>query len=229
MCGRFTLTASVRDLAPLFDATEGDLPEVHRHYNIPPTVQILAVRQLPGHAGRQLVTLRWGLIPSWAKDPAIGNRLINARADTAADKPSFRTAFRRRRCLILADGFFEWKKEGSTKQPYCMRLRDGKPFAFAGLWEHWHGPDDTPVESCTILTTDANDLLRPIHDRMPVILEVGAYATWLDPLQTDAAKVQPLLRPYPPDHMIAYPVSSLVNNARNDDPRCLEPQGDKGL
>jgi putative SOS response-associated peptidase YedK len=225
MCGRFTLTASVRDLATLFDTTEGNLPEVHRHYNIPPTVQVLAVRQFPDQEGRQLVALRWVLIPSWAKDPAIGNRLINARADTAADKPSIRSAFRRRRCLILADGFFEWKKEGRTKQPYYIRPRDGKPFAFAGLWECWHNPEDKPVETCTILTTHANDLMRPIHHRMPVILETGAYASWLDPLQADPAKVLPLLGLYTAEQMTAFPVSRCVNDPRHDDPKCLEPLG----
>jgi putative SOS response-associated peptidase YedK len=228
MCGRFTLTTSVRDLATLFDALEVDLPAVEPHYNIPPSAQVLAVRQLADHERRQLVPLHWGLIPKWAKDPAIGNRLINARSESAADKPSFRDAVRRRRCLVLADGFFEWQKQGGKKEPYFLRLPDGRPFAFAGLWERWHGPEDKTIESCTILTTAANDLVRPIHDRMPVILESEAYPCWLDPGLNDPAKVQPWLRPLPADRMIAYPVSRLVNNPRHDDARCLEPSNPGG-
>jgi len=228
MCGRFYLTTSVRALADLFQATEGELPVAQAHFNIPPSAQVLAVRQLPGHEGRQLVPLRWGLIPAWAKDPSIGNRLINARAETAADKPSFRDAFRRRRCIVLADGFFEWKKQGGKKQPYLIRLRDARPFAFAGLWERWQGPDDRPVETCTILTTDANELVRPLHNRMPAILEAEAYAPWLDPTSQDREKLLPLLHSFPPEKMTAYPVSQRVNNPRADDAKCLEPAEDSG-
>jgi len=227
MCGRFTLTTSVRDLADLFQATEVELPAALPHFNIPPSAQVLAVRQLPGHAGRQLVALQWGLIPAWAKDPSIGNRLINARAESAADKPSFRDAFRRRRCLVPADGFFEWKKQGGKKEPYLVRLRDGKPFAFAGLWERWQELDGKPVETCTILTTGANDLVRPIYERMPVILETGAYAPWLDPALHDREKLLPLLDAYPAAKMTAYRVSGLVNNPRHEDAKCLEPSEDR--
>jgi putative SOS response-associated peptidase YedK len=228
MCGRFTLTTSVRELADLFQAMEVELPAALPQYNIPPSAQVLAVRQLPGQEGRQLVPLRWGLIPHWATDPAIGNRLINARAETAAGKPSFRDAFRRRRCLVPANGFFEWKKQGGTKEPYYLHLRDGRPFAFAGLWERWLGPSDQPVETCTILTTDANDLVRSIHDRMPVILPSDAYARWLDPQLQDPEMLQPLLRPFPAEQMAAYPVSRLVNNPRHNDAKCLEPVGGQG-
>jgi putative SOS response-associated peptidase YedK len=228
MCGRFTLTTSVRDLADLFQATEVELPDSKPHFNIPPSAQVLAVRELSGHKGRQLLPLRWGLIPAWARNPAIGNRLINARAESAAEKPAFRDAFRRRRCLVLADGFFEWKKEGRTKEPYYLRLRDGQPFAFAGLWERWRRPDDQPVETCTILTTQANDLVRPIHNRMPVILEPRAYASWLDPELHDGAALQPLLHPYPASAMAAYPVSRLVNNPKNDDAQCVAPRVEEG-
>jgi putative SOS response-associated peptidase YedK len=228
MCGRFTLTTSKRELAELFGATEVETPAALPQYNIPPSAPALAVRQLPGHEGRQLLPLRWGLIPAWAKDPAIGNKLINARAESAADKPSFRDAFRRRRCLVLVDGFFEWKKQGGKRQPYYVRLRDPQPFAFAGLWERWRGPHDQPVETCTVLTTGANDLVRPIHDRMPVILEPAAYERWLDPGVNEPAELQPLLHPYRADQMIAYPVSRLVNNPRHDDAQCLEPLGEGG-
>jgi putative SOS response-associated peptidase YedK len=223
MCGRFTLTTSVRDLANLFQVTEVQAPAVQPHFNIPPTAQVLAVRRLPDHEGRQLVPLRWGLIPFWAKDPAIGNRLINARVESAAEKPAFRDAFRNRRCLVLADGFFEWKKKGGKKEPYLVRMRDGKSFAFAGLWDRWHDPDNQRVETCTILTTNANELVRPLHDRMPVILEPGGYGPWLDPEMQDQSKLQSLLHSYPAKQMTAFPVNARVNSPRNDDPSCVEP------
>jgi putative SOS response-associated peptidase YedK len=223
MCGRFALTTSVRDLADLFQATEIQVPSVQPRFNIPPTAQVLAVRRLPGLEGRQLVPLRWGLIPMWAKDPAIGNRLINARVETAAEKPAFRDAFRNRRCLVLADGFFEWKKKGGKKEPYLVRMRDARPFAFAGLWDRWHGPDKQTVETCTILTTDANELVRPLHDRMPVILEPGAYDRWLDLEVHDQKKLEPFLQSYPAKAMTAFPVDPRVNSPRHDDPSCIKP------
>jgi len=210
-------------LADILQAIEVDLPGVQPHFNIPPSAQVLAVRRLPGHEGRQLVPLQWGLIPAWAKDPAIGNRLINARAETAPDKPSFRDAFRRRRCLVLADSFFEWKKQGGKKEPYLLRLRDSRPLAFAGLWERWQSPDERAVETCTILTTEANELVRPLHNRMPAILEPGDYERWLDPGLQDKEKLVPLLHPFPAEKMTAYPVSQLVNDPRHDDAKCLEP------
>jgi putative SOS response-associated peptidase YedK len=228
MCGRFTLTTSRHELAELFQATEVELPAALPQYNIPPSAQVLAVRQLDEHEGRQLLPLRWGLIPAWTKDPAIGNRLINARAETAAEKPSFRDAFRRRRCLVLADGFFEWKKQGGKKEPYYLRLRDGGPFAFAGLWDRWRDPQDQRVETCTILTTAANELVRPLHDRMPVILDPVGYARWLDPGLNDPKALQPLLHPFAAEQMIAYPVSRLVNNPRHDDEKCLKPLAHDG-
>jgi putative SOS response-associated peptidase YedK len=165
--------------------------------------------------------MRWGLIPSWAEDTKIGYRLINARSDSAATKPAFRSAFKKRRCLVLADGFFEWQKTGKThKQPYWIRRKDGKPFAFAGLWEHW-AKGEKPIDSCTILTTDANAVVRPVHDRMPVILERGDFERWLavQPGQFD----QELLRPAAEDCLTAQPVSERVNNARVDDAACIAP------
>jgi putative SOS response-associated peptidase YedK len=207
-------------LAELFLFPEAATPEPR--YNIAPTQTVATVRAPSGIDKREFAFLRWGLVPSWADDPAIGNRLINARSDTAASKPSFRSAFKHRRCLVLADGFYEWQKLGSKKQPHYFRLRDGKPFAFAGLWERWEklGP---PVESCTILTTEANDVLRPVHERMPVILDPKDYNLWLDPSPQKPEALQALLRPYPAAEMNGYPVSPLVNNPRNDSPRCIEP------
>ena len=167
--------------------------------------------------------LRWGLIPSWAKEPAIGSRLINARSETIAEKPSFRSAFKNRRCLIPATGFYEWKRQDRIKQPFYIRMRDTHPFAFAGLWEHWEGGEKEVINSCTILTTDPNDLMRDIHNRMPVILSPDNYDMWLDPANTRAAMLQPLLGPYPSDKMEVYPVSIYVNKPQNDDTRCIEP------
>jgi putative SOS response-associated peptidase YedK len=189
---------------------------------------VAAVRLARETGDRELVMLKWGLIPFWAKDPGIGSRMINARSETAAGKPSFRAAFRRRRCLVLADGFYEWQKVEGGKQPHYIRLADGGPFAIAGLWEHWEGPDESVIQSCTLLTTGPNDLLRPLHNRMPVILDAGDYDLWLDLEVQDAEKVQPLLRPFSPEAMDAYPVSRWVNRPQNDDPRCIvaEVQGE---
>jgi putative SOS response-associated peptidase YedK len=228
MCGRFTLRTPLTVLSQQFlfdlDAAIGQLPQQPR-YNIAPTQAIAAVRAAPG-GGRALAALHWGLIPSWAKDCKIASSLINARGETVAEKPAFRSAFARRRCLILADGFFEWKKVGKRKQPYYYRLRDGRPFAFAGLWESWRGAAGAagpPLESGTIITTTANELCRPLHDRMPVILEACDYDRWLNP---GAAKEDliPLLTPYPADAMQVDPVSQRVNSVRNDDAQCLDVQ-----
>ena len=163
---------------------------------------------------------RWGLIPSWAKDPGIGSKLINARAETAAEKPSFRSAFKHRRCLIPATGFYEWGKTDSVKQPFFIRMQDTKPFAFAGLWERWHGTNDSNIDSCTILTTEANDVLSTLHNRMPVILDPDAYELWLN---TDKARLKRLMKPYRSEPLTVYPVSTYVNKPQNDDLKCIEP------
>jgi putative SOS response-associated peptidase YedK len=228
MCGRFTLRAPAGVVAEQFSLLL--MPLLEARFNIAPSQPVPVVRMTPGHEPpqRQLVLLHWGLIPSWADDPAIGNRLINARAETAADKPSFRTALRRRRCLVVADGFYEWQRIDRRRQPFWIGMRDDKPFGFAGLWESWEGPDHSAIESCTILTTEANDLVRPIHDRMPVIVEEADYSRWLDPAVDRPEPLRPLLRPYPSGPMTAYPVSSQVNNPANDDPRCVEPMASKG-
>jgi putative SOS response-associated peptidase YedK len=222
MCGRFTLSSPPSVLARLF-LLDQEPQQLAPRFNIAPTQKVAAVRgsEEPGH--RRLDLLQWGLIPSWSKDPKIGSRMINARAETVAERPAFRAAFRRRRCLIAADGFYEWVRRGPRKQPYHIRMRDGSPFGFAGLWERWQGPEGDPIESCTVLTTTPNELLKPLHDRMPVILAPGDHAAWLDPDQHEPGPLRPLLRPFDPAAMEAYPVSLRVNNPGNDDPRCIEP------
>jgi putative SOS response-associated peptidase YedK len=219
MCGRYTLTVPVEILAEEFGVT-GPLPEVPPSYNIAPTQEVAAV--LTDDGERRLEMLRWGLIPSWADDPGIGSRMINARSETVPEKPSFRRAFRERRCLILADGFYEWKRTNDGKQPYYIRMEGGRPFAFAGLWESWRGGREE-IRSCTILTTEANDRVSNIHHRMPVILAPEDHELWLDPDVREADLLLPLLAPYPDDVMEAYPVSRFVNRPTNDDPRCVEP------
>ncbi len=218
MCGRYTLSTPVGVLAEEFGLA-GPLPELQPSYNVAPTQEVPAV--LAGGGGRRLELLKWGLIPSWANDPGIGARMINARSETVAEKPSFRRAFKDRRCLIPADGFYEWQRTNGGKQPYYFRMKSGRPFAFAGLWESWNGGEE--IHSCTILTTDANDLLGEIHHRMPVILPHEDYELWLDPAVREPEELLPLLAPYPADDMEAYPVSRMVNSPSNDDPGCIEP------
>ncbi len=221
MCGRYTLTTDPAALAEHFDLTEvpADLPP---HYNIAPTQQVPIVRQVEG-LGRRLDRVHWGLIPSWAKDPSMGNRMINARAETLAERPAFRAAFRHRRCLVAADGFYEWKPIDGNKQPYWIGLQDRRPLAFAGLWEHWDARDGSDtVESCTIVTTDADTVVRPLHERMPVILRPEDYDAWLDP-QAKPDALQHLLTPFESEELVAYPVSRAVNNPRNDNPDLLLP------
>src|SRR3954471_13048493 len=224
MCGRYTLSSPTDDIALLFELPE--LPQVMPRYNMAPTQEAAVVRVPAPGAPRQLVPLRWGLIPYWAKEAAIGNKLINARAESVAEKASFKWSFKKKRCLIPTSGFFEWKKEGKAKQPYLIHRQDGKPFAFAGLWSTWvdreHG-STTPVETFTILTTDANDLMRPLHDRMPVIVDPENFDLWLDPKMEDAAVLQPLLVPHAIEGFEAFPVSRLVNSPANDLAGCLEP------
>ncbi len=226
MCGRYTLHASGEQVAQQFALPT--VPDLPPRYNIAPTQAVAVVRQTA--RTRELAWLRWGLVPPWADSPAIGARMINARAETVADKPSFRHALRQRRCLIIADGFYEWhavagaRRAGrrGSKTPYYMQLADGAPFAFAGLWEVWrHG--DGFLETCTIITTEPNRLLAPIHNRMPVILSPEHYALWLAPALHDDRALTALLQPYPPDAMRARPVSCAVNNAAHDAPDCIAP------
>ena len=171
---------------------------------------------------RYLTQMHWGLIPSWAKDPAIGNRMINARAETLGVKPAFRVALRKRRCLVVADGFYEWQQRARGKQPIYIMLKSREPFGFAGLWDTWTSPEGEAIRTCTIITTDPNDLLKPIHDRMPVILTRDAEGVWLDPTIQEPARLLPLLKPYPPEEMEVYPVSTWVNKPAHDSPACIE-------
>jgi putative SOS response-associated peptidase YedK len=220
MCGRFSLWVQFADLLKAFPDFEFP-EELPSRYNIAPTQQVAVV---PNDGEKQVRFFHWGLIPFWAKDAAIGSRMINARAETAAEKPAFRAAYQRRRCLILADGFYEWRSEPGSriKTPLYIRMGSGEPFAFAGLWELWR-PDDSPVYSCTILTTTPNELVASIHDRMPVILPRAAYDRWLDPAEAKPGAFQELLGPYPAEEMVAYPVSRYVNSPSNDSPTCIVP------
>jgi putative SOS response-associated peptidase YedK len=221
MCGRFTLFEADKVLSKEFGVS--GVPPLSPRYNIAPSQPIAAVRTPHTGGGRELALLRWGLIPSWSKDPAIGNRLINARAETVQEKPSFRNAFRRHRCLIPANGFYEWQRQERGKQPYFVRMRDERIFAFAGLWDRWESPDDGVIETCAILTTAANAVLAPIHGRMPVILPQAEYARWLDPALKDPDSLSPLLVPFPPEEMLAIPVSPRVNAPSTDDEKCIAP------
>ena len=228
MCGRFTQRLPWRELDEFLDLI-GTPQNLRPRYNVAPAQNIAVVR--PSDGGRSLSMLRWGLIPAWAKEPNIGYKLINARSETAHRKPSFRDAFKARRCLIPADGFYEWMREGKAKQPYLIGMKDGAGFVFAGLWESWRVPEGLALtgslselepgdvlETCTILTTEANATLAPIHPRMPVILPPDAYAPWL-------AGGSVSLASYPADAMTFHPVSTLVNKPANDDERCVEAVG----
>ncbi|MSO74677.1 MAG: SOS response-associated peptidase [Alphaproteobacteria bacterium] len=220
MCGRYSLTSPPEAMKRLFDLET--TPNLPPRYNIAPTQIAPVVRHSQGTTKRELAQLRWGLVPSWAKDLSIGAKLINARGETVAEKPSFRAAFRQRRCLVAADGFYEWKTEGKAKQPMRVTLKDGGPFAFAGLWECFEPGPEGPFESFTIITTDAAPLIRPIHDRMPVMLDTADYDSWLDP----AAKpdlLSALLRPFPSERLKVDAVSTRVNASRHDDAFCVAP------
>jgi len=220
MCGRFTRTENMQHLAELLGLPIP--PPLAPRYNIAPSQLVACVRTNPETTEREWVELQWGLVPSWAKEASIGHKLINARGETVAEKPSFRKAFTHRRCLVLADGFYEWKREGTTKQPYYIRMKDHRPFAFAGLWERWEKVDPA-IESCSLITIGSNAVMEPIHHRMPVILATTQYAEWLDASLQETERLNRLLRPFPPEEMEAYPVSLMVNNPRNDHPECVVP------
>jgi putative SOS response-associated peptidase YedK len=244
MCGRYTSTSSVGELAKVFEVEEVRTDPLPPRYNVAPTLDVYAVavrrrwdvspdehHQAGKGPHRALGTLRWGLVPSWAKDRSVGNRMINARAETIATKPAYRGALVRRRCLIPADAFYEWQRRTRPdgrpggKLPYAIRRRDGAPMALAGLWEVWRHPDDPdaePLRSCVIVTTAANELMAPIHDRMPVVLAPEDWDLWLDP-ETDPARARRLLVPAPAEWFVAYPVGSKVNNVANDSPDLLDP------
>lgn len=219
MCGRYMLTSAPEALRALFRYEEQ--PNFPPRYNIAPTQPIPIVRMVDGK--RQFALVRWGLLPSWVKDPKGFTLLINARGETACEKPAFRAAMKRRRCLIPADGFYEWKSVGSRKQPYFIRAKSGEPFAFAGLWETWTGPNGEELETAAIVTTTANRTLKLIHDRMPVIIPPEAFDLWLNTDAVDAATASALITPAPQNVLEAYPISTDVNRTANDDPKLLEP------
>lgn len=213
MCGRFNLYSSIEILFDQFDLINWEILESSPRYNIAPSQEVFAV--IKGEEGNRGGYLRWGLVPSWANDPKIGYKMINARAETINEKPSFKKLLARRRCLILADGFYEWKKEGNRKYPYHIRLKNGLPFAFAGLWDRWNQNGKT-IQSCTIITTEANELMVDIHERMPVILTKEAEKTWLDRTIQDEQHLKSLLVPFDSNDMEAFPISELVNNPKNE-------------
>ncbi|PQO28948.1 SOS response-associated peptidase [Blastopirellula marina] len=220
MCGRYTLRARLNRLLEIY-AAQSQI-EWEPHYNIAPTQNVVGIRHAADGDHREAVLLRWGLIPPWAGDPTIGNRMINARAETIAEKRSFISPLKRRRCLVIADGFYEWKKEGKAKQPYYIHMKDDQPIAFAGLWERWK-KNDLTIESCTIITTAANELMAPLHDRMPAILSPIDFEKWLDPTIEDPDQLTPLLDSYPADEMEAYPVSTAVNSSKGDSSDYVHP------
>lgn len=233
MCGRFVLV-DWYGVEQRFDLPEADLRHIserysemgespYPRYNIAPTQEVLAVRN--DGDGNRAEMMRWGLVPSWAKDQKIGNRMINARSETLSERPSFRAAYKRRRCVIVADSFYEWKREGKSRTPMRIMLESEETFAFAGLWETWKRPDDSWMLSCTIITTSANELVSDIHDRMPVILDPDVEPVWLDPDLDDTSVLSELLVPYPSELMTAYEVSRIVNSAANDVPECILPIG----
>ncbi len=220
MCGRFIIEADAAAIRKAFKLNEVKVP-IRPSYNIAPTQNVTTVVQRDGE--RVLETMRWGLIPVWAKEMSIGARMINARAESIADKPSFKRPLKKQRCLIIADGFYEWQKTGAAKTPMFIYCKPKGPFAFAGLYDTWQSPSGEAITSCAIITTHANELMQPFHDRMPVILPKKAYDFWLDPAQEDLGELTALLQPYPADKMIAYPVSTLVNSIRNNSLANIHP------
>jgi putative SOS response-associated peptidase YedK len=222
VCNRYRLTHSKQYLSDRFQAT-GDEIEDRPRYNIAPTQPVLIVRKEQGKKIRHFTTMRWGLIPSWAKDMSIGTKTLNARSETVTTKPAFRDSILAKRCLIPADGFYEWRKMGSVKQPYCFEVGEGEVFALAGLWDQWTSPDGEVIESCTILTTTPNSLVADLHDRMPVIVPSDKYELWLDPDVTDFKAIRDILKPYDATAMRLYPVNRKLNNSNNDDAESASP------
>jgi putative SOS response-associated peptidase YedK len=222
MCGRFVFFSNLESVKEAFDIQQINF-EPAPSYNVAPTQDVAVVVQRDGK--NALEKMRWGLIPSWAKDVKIGSRMINARSETVHEKPSFKRPFKGQRCLVVADGFFEWQKTDQGKIPMFVHLKSQRPFGFAGLYDVWTSPDGEPIASCTIITTDANELLKPIHNRMPVILGASQERTWLNPDVQQTVELLALLEPYPSDEMEAYEVSRMVNSPANNSPVCIEPVG----
>lgn len=219
MCGRFSLAVLLEEIIAEFYGLEVNFG-YHPRYNIAPSQQIMVILDA---LNPKFTTIRWGLIPSWAKDSTVGNKLINARSESVDQKPSFRDSWKRRRCLIPADGFYEWKRRGRRGVPHHIRMKSGKTFAFAGIWDQWRAPDDRLITTCSILTTEPNDLIKPIHDRMPVILPKSGWVDWVQTPEEHVESLKPLLRPFPAKEMEAIAVSDLVNKPENDRPECLAP------
>jgi putative SOS response-associated peptidase YedK len=222
MCGRYRLSRRKQIVEEYFDCGS-DEPDWSPRFNIAPTQPVPVIRQNPKEPIRKLSLMRWGLIPSWAKDSSVAASMINARAETAATKPAFRDPLKHRRCLIPADGFYEWMRTGKAKQPYCFEVNDGELFAFAGLWDRWKDPSGTWIKTCSILTTTPNAVTSAVHDRMPVILDPHSYDLWLDPDMTNVAAAADPLKPYDARLMRRFPVSTRVNSVVNDDEGCSRP------
>jgi len=223
VCGRFSLSTPAEILAGLFQADVGALGELAPRYNIAPGTWVVTVRPAGPAGGREAALARWGLVPAWAKDSEIGSRMINARGETVAEKPAFRAAFRQRRCIVPADGFYEWRSEGGVKQPYHFRARDGRALGLAGLWERWRSAGGELLETCAIVTTEANEIVRPVHPRMPVVLSPSDYGAWLGAGGEGAPAPATLLVPCPAEQLVGYRVDRRVNSPRADDPALAEP------
>lgn len=221
MCGRFTITADPAAIKEAFPWVKVP-PEMQPRYNVAPSQPVAVI---PNDGKDKIDYFNWGLIPSWAKDPKIGNRMINARGETLAEKPSFRAAYKRRRCLIIADGFYEWAKNPGqkSKTPHYIQLESQEPFGMAGLWEVWFSADGSEIRSCTIITTSPNEKISKLHNRMPVILPISAYSKWLEREDQNPEQLNSLLVPYPAEEMVHHAVSTTVNNPRNDDVECIQP------
>jgi putative SOS response-associated peptidase YedK len=222
MCGRYRLSRRKQLVEEYFDCVSHE-PDWSPRYNIAPTQPIPVIRQNPKEPVRELSSMRWGLIPSWSKDPSAAAKMINARSETASTKPAFRDALKSRRCLIPADGFYECARTGKTKQPYCFEIGEGEMFAFAGLWDRWKDPSGNWIKTCSILTTTPNAVTSAVHDRMPVILDPDSYDLWLDPCMTKVEAVSDLLRPFDARLMRCYPISTRINRVANDDAECSRP------
>jgi putative SOS response-associated peptidase YedK len=223
MCGRYRLSRRKQLVDEYFGSVSGQDEEWNSHYNIAPTQSVPVIRQNPKEPVRELSLVRWGLIPSWANEPYIAAGMINARSETASTKPAFRDVLKFRRCLIPADGFYEWKRTGKAKQPYCFEVNEGELFAFAGIWDCWRGPDSNIVKTCSILTTTPNAVTSAIHDRMPVILDPDRYDLWLDPGMEDLGAASELLKPYDARLMRCYPIGTRINHVANDDEEYCRP------
>ncbi|MHC1698834.1 MAG: SOS response-associated peptidase [Geobacteraceae bacterium] len=224
MCGRFDLHLPIESLSTIFGVPI--LHDLHPRFNIAPTQQVLVVRTTEDGT-RHFAFLKWGLIPSWSKDPSIGSRMINARSETVDVKPAFRNSLKHRRCIVPANGFYEWESVGGRKKPLYVRMKNNSPMLFAGLWDHWISTEGDLIESCTILTTTSNELIKPLHDRMPVILDIQNVDLWLDPLIFDPEKLKHLFVPCSPEKLEMYPVSDIVNSPRIDIPECISPLSER--